>query len=61
MHSAPSHEQRQVCAVYIDVSPMNRSAIVPYRKSGFKMPGTRPNYYPETSEDSLVMVKLLEE
>ncbi len=53
-------KQHQVSAVYIEVRPKNKSAITLYRKTGFQMLGTRPNYYPETSEDALVMVKLLE-
>jgi ribosomal-protein-alanine N-acetyltransferase len=53
-------EQHQVSSVYIEVRPNNKSAIALYRKFGFQMLGTRPNYYPETGEDALVMVKLLE-
>jgi ribosomal-protein-alanine N-acetyltransferase len=52
--------QHQVSAVYVEVRPKNKSAIALYRKTGFQMLGTRPNYYPETGEDALVMVKLLE-
>ena len=53
-------KQQLVSAVYIEVRPKNKSAIALYRKLGFQMLGTRPNYYPETGEDALVMVKLLE-
>lgn len=53
-------KQHRVSAVYIEVRPKNKSAIALYRKSGFQMLGTRPNYYPETGEDALVMVKHLE-
>ncbi|MGD9055672.1 MAG: ribosomal protein S18-alanine N-acetyltransferase [Desulfobacterales bacterium] len=53
-------KQHQVSAVYIEVRPKNKSAITLYSKTGFQMLGTRPNYYPETGEDALVMVKLLE-
>ena len=53
-------KQHQVSAVYIEVRPKNKSAIGLYRKSGFQMLGTRPNYYPETGEDALVMVKPIE-
>ena len=52
--------QHQVSAVYVEVRPKNKSAIALYRKTGFQMLGTRPNYYPETGEDALVMVKRLE-
>ena len=54
-------QQKQVDAIYIEVRPSNTSAIALYRKSGFQLLGTRPNYYPETREDALVMVKHLKE
>jgi ribosomal-protein-alanine N-acetyltransferase len=54
-------KQKQVDAIYIEVRPSNTSAIALYRKSGFQLLGTRPNYYPETREDALVMVKHLKE
>ena len=53
-------KQHKVNAIYIEVRPTNQSAIALYRKSGFQKLGTRPNYYPETGEDALVMVKMLE-
>ena len=53
-------KQHKVSAVCIEVRPLNKSAIALYRKSGFQMLGTRPNYYPETGEDALVMVKRIE-
>ena len=53
-------KQHQANAVYIEVRPTNKSAIALYLRSGFQTLGTRPNYYPETGEDALVMVKLLE-
>jgi ribosomal-protein-alanine N-acetyltransferase len=52
--------QHNVSAAYIEVHPKNKSAIALYRKSGFQMLGTRPNYYPETGEDALAMVKRIE-
>ena len=54
-------KHKQVDAVYIEVRPSNTSAIALYHKSGFRQLGTRPNYYPETGEDALVMVKHLKE
>ena len=54
-------KQKQVGAVYIEVRPSNKSAIALYHKSGFQQLGTRPNYYPETGEDALVMVKYIKE
>ncbi len=52
-------QQKQLDAVYIEVRPSNTSAIALYRRAGFQSLGTRPNYYPETGEDALVMVKHL--
>jgi ribosomal-protein-alanine N-acetyltransferase len=52
---------KQVDAAYIEVRPTNKTAISLYRKSGFQSLGTRPNYYPETGEDALVMVRHLKE
>ena len=52
-------QHKQLDAVYIEVRPSNNSAIALYRKAGFQSLGTRPNYYPETGEDALVMVKRL--
>ena len=52
-------QQKQLDAVYIEVRPGNTSATALYRKAGFQSLGTRPNYYPETGEDALVMAKKL--
>ncbi len=52
-------QQKRLDAVYIEVRPGNTSATALYRKAGFQSLGTRPNYYPETGEDALVMVKHL--
>ena len=54
-------EQKKVAAAYIEVRPTNTTAIALYRKAGFQPLGTRPNYYPETGEDALVMVKYIKE
>lgn len=54
-------KQHQVSAMYIEVRPKNTSAIALYQKAGFQMLGTRPNYYPETGEDALVMIKHIKE
>ena len=48
------------CA-YLEVRPSNCSAIKLYEKLGFQIIGRRPNYYPETREDALVMMKNLKE
>jgi ribosomal-protein-alanine N-acetyltransferase len=54
-------KQKQVGAVDIEVRSSNTSAIALYHNAGFQQLGTRPNYYPETGEDALVMVKHLKE
>jgi ribosomal-protein-alanine N-acetyltransferase len=48
-------------SVLIEVRPTNQSAITLYHKLGFQLLGRRPNYYPESGEDALVMVKHLKE
>jgi ribosomal-protein-alanine N-acetyltransferase len=54
-------EQKDFDSVYIEVRPSNKAAIALYRKLGFHLIGTRPNYYPESNEDALVMKKMLKE
>ena len=54
-------EQKDFDSVYIEVRPSNKAAIALYRKLGFDVIGTRPNYYPESNEDALVMKKQLKE
>jgi ribosomal-protein-alanine N-acetyltransferase len=54
-------EQKRVYSVFIEVRPTNKSAITLYHKSGFQLLSRRPNYYPESGEDALVMVKHLKE
>jgi len=48
------------CA-YLEVRPSNHPAVKLYQKLGFQIIGRRPNYYPETREDALVMMKNLKE
>lgn len=54
-------KRKNVFAAYIEVRPTNKSAVTLYRKSGFQTLGRRPNYYPETGEDGLVMIRHLKE
>lgn len=53
--------QKDFDSVYIEVRPSNKAAIALYNKLGFHVIGTRPNYYPESNEDALVMRKQLKE
>ncbi len=48
-------------AAFLEVRPSNQSAIALYRKQGFKLVGKRPNYYTDTCEDALVLLKTLKE
>jgi ribosomal-protein-alanine N-acetyltransferase len=54
-------KQKDFDSVFIEVRPSNKAAIALYRKLGFHVIGNRPNYYPESSEDALVMRKQLKE
>jgi len=47
--------------VYLEVRRSNVSAIDLYDKVGFQIIGTRPEYYLDTGEDALIMMKSLEE
>ncbi|MBM3147617.1 MAG: tRNA (adenosine(37)-N6)-threonylcarbamoyltransferase complex transferase subunit TsaD [Actinobacteria bacterium] len=42
---------------YLEVRPSNAPAIALYRKLGFEPYGRRPDYYADTGEDALLMVK----
>lgn len=46
---------------YLEVRPSNNPAIGLYNKTGFRVVGKLPNYYSETREDALVMMKNLKE
>jgi len=56
-----AQQKKEFNSVYIEVRPSNNAAIALYRKLGFYVIGTRPNYYPESNEDALVMKKRLKE
>jgi ribosomal-protein-alanine N-acetyltransferase len=53
--------RRHAALMLLEVRPSNRAAIGFYRKAGFQTIGVRPNYYPKTGEDALVMSKRLKE
>jgi len=52
---------RGATKAFLEVRPSNTKALSLYRKLGFRVIGTRPNYYPETGENALVMMKQLKE
>jgi [ribosomal protein S18]-alanine N-acetyltransferase len=39
----------------LEVRASNRGAIALYEKSGFKLVGKRPRYYPDNDEDALIL------
>lgn len=47
--------------VFLEVRSSNESAIALYRKQGFTVVGRRPNYYSDSREDALVLIKYLKE
>ena len=53
--------RRHATLMLLEVRPSNQAAICFYRKAGFQTIGIRPNYYPQTGEDALVMTKRLKE
>ncbi len=48
-------------SAFLEVRPSNESAIALYRKEGFRIIGRRPNYYADTREDALVLMKNFKE
>ena len=44
--------------VWLEVSELNKAAIVLYQKKGFKVVGERPNYYKDGSKAVLMSLKL---
>lgn len=48
-------------SAFLEVRPSNKPAIGLYRKKGFRIIGRRPNYYADTREDALVLMKNLKE
>ncbi|HTW07229.1 MAG TPA: ribosomal protein S18-alanine N-acetyltransferase [Acidimicrobiales bacterium] len=54
-HLARQGAERGCAAMTLEVRVSNTAAQELYRKFGFVVEGTRPNYYPETHEDALVM------
>ena len=52
--------QQGANSVYLEVRLSNIAAIKLYEKLGFKEIGRRSNYYPDSKEDALVMLKDIE-
>lgn len=48
-------------SAYLEVRPSNTSAIALYRRLGFRFIGKKPEYYTDTLEDALVLMKNLKE
>jgi ribosomal-protein-alanine N-acetyltransferase len=53
--------KRGATSAFLEVRPSNASAMAFYRKKGFSLIGRRPNYYTDTREDALVLMKNLKE
>ena len=51
--------QQGANSVYLEVRPSNIPAIELYEKLGFIEVGRRPNYYTDSKEDALLMMKKL--
>lgn len=53
--------QQGADSVHLEVRPSNVPAVTLYEKLGFKVIGRRPNYYMDSREDALMMIKNLKE
>lgn len=53
--------RRDATVILLEVRPSNEAAVLFYHAAGFQIIGRRPNYYPQTGEDALVMLKRLKE
>lgn len=52
---------QEIRFVYLDVRISNNAAKHLYEKAGFKRVGSRKGYYTNPDEDSLVMLKIIED
>jgi len=48
-------------SAHLEVRPSNIAAIELYQKLGFEWVGRRPQYYTDSKEDALLMMKILKE
>ena len=53
--------ERGATSAYLEVRPSNEAAVALYQKLGFNVIGRRHNYYRDSKEDALVMMKNLKE
>lgn len=53
--------ERGAAAAHLEVRPSNTAAIELYEKLGFDVIGRRHNYYADSKEDALIMMKSLKE
>ena len=53
--------ERGATSAFLKVRPSNQNALSLYRKQGFRVIGKRINYYTDTREDALVLLKNLKE
>jgi ribosomal-protein-alanine N-acetyltransferase len=53
--------QQGADSIHLEVRPSNIPAVALYEKLGFKTVGRRPNYYMDSKEDALIMIKNLKE
>ena len=56
-HCFTSSARQGANSVYLEVRCSNIAAIKLYEKLGFREIGRRPNYYPDSNENALVMMK----
>ncbi|UCD80034.1 MAG: ribosomal protein S18-alanine N-acetyltransferase [Desulfobacterales bacterium] len=54
-------KERGATSAHLEVRPSNTPAVELYQKLGFKVVGCRHNYYTDSKEDALVMMKNLKE
>jgi ribosomal-protein-alanine N-acetyltransferase len=53
--------EKGATSAFLKVRPSNQNAISLYHKQGFRVIGKQPNYYTDTREDALVLLKNLKE